>query len=163
VPDLDAFLSWTLRVAALEAVAAFLFVTLVRLTNRRHTGSERVQHRAPRLGSRLLLVPLALLLFLVLRVEPPETPSLLALLVASGACLWIQPRRADEARGSAGVQVGWRARRYEQLEEWRLTGDHLRFRLGGAWVAVGVPREAQAELRDRLESACPEQESAFRS
>jgi len=63
--------------------------------------------------------------------------------------------------GEGGVQIGWYARRFESLEEWRLTGDHLRFRLFGEWTSVPCPPAHQAELRAKLEQLVPERESPF--
>lgn len=63
--------------------------------------------------------------------------------------------------GEGGVQRGWHARRFEALEEWRLTGDHLRFRLFGEWTSVPCPPDHQAALRAKLVQLVPERESPF--
>jgi hypothetical protein len=63
--------------------------------------------------------------------------------------------------GIGGVQRGWHARRFESLEEWRLTGDHLRFRLFGEWTSVPCPAERQAEIRAKLHEVAPDRESPF--
>lgn len=63
--------------------------------------------------------------------------------------------------GVGGVQRGWHARRFEALEEWRLTGDHLRFRLFGEWTSVPCPQEHQVALRAKLTDLVPERESPF--
>jgi hypothetical protein len=59
------------------------------------------------------------------------------------------------------VQRGWHARRLEELEEWRLTGEHLRFRLFGEWTAVPLAPEHHAAMRARLVACCAERESPF--
>jgi hypothetical protein len=71
------------------------------------------------------------------------------------------PGAHDAVLGEGGVQRGWHARRFESLEEWRLTGDHLRFRLFGEWTSVPCPPERQAELREKLLRLVPERESPF--
>ena len=63
--------------------------------------------------------------------------------------------------GVGGVQRGWHARRFESLEEWRLTGDHLRFRLFGEWTSVPCPQERQSDLRATLTQLVPDRESPF--
>ena len=72
------------------------------------------------------------------------------------------PGRYDSAVGESGVFRGWYGRRYEELEEWRLTGDHLRFRLFGEWTAVEVPRERIGHVRRLLTELAPQAESPFR-
>ena len=49
----------------------------------------------------------------------------------------------------------------EELEEWRLTGDHLRFRIGPTWLAVGLPAREHAGVRELLLERRPEAESRF--
>jgi hypothetical protein len=91
----------------------------------------------------------------------PTAPALLVL-GAAAALLAPLPRAEDSVYGEAGVRCGWFARRFEDLEEWRLTGDHLRWRVGGEWLSSSVPAELQLELRERLERECPDRESRFR-
>jgi len=54
-------------------------------------------------------------------------------------------------------------RRFEDLEEWRLTGDHLRWKLFGEWQACEVPSAESESLRTKLEQLIPDRESRFRS
>ena len=68
----------------------------------------------------------------------------------------------DAVLGDCGVQRGWLSRRFEELEEWRLAGDHLRFRLQGEWTSVPCPPERQAGLRAELLRLNPQRESPFR-
>lgn len=88
-----------------------------------------------------------------------------ALLVLSSVALMlaITPGFHDNVYGERGVRYGWYARRYEQLEEWRLTGEHLRWKLFGEWVSSRVPPAEHAELRTKLERLAPERESRFAS
>jgi len=87
-------------------------------------------------------------------------PVLLALGSAM-LLVWTTPSATTAILGVGGVQRGWHARRFESLEEWRLTGDHLRFRLFGEWTSVPCPQERQAEIRAKLVQLVPERESPF--
>ena len=73
----------------------------------------------------------------------------------------MRPSFEDHEFGTTGVRRGWFARRFDELDEWRLTGEHLRWRLYGVWLATEVPTEFHAELRARLEEIAPERESRF--
>jgi len=103
------------------------------------------------------------LLLVTLSADPfPTWHSVLALYGAF-MLTWIAPGAGDQGCGEEGVFRGWIARRYEDLEEWRLTGDHLRFRLLGEWSAVEVPRDKAAQVRSILQRVVPERESVHRS
>ena len=73
----------------------------------------------------------------------------------------LRPREFDRVTGTEGVRAGWNARRYEELEEWRITGDHLRFKLFDQWTAVPLSVDAQAPIHARLLECAPERESSF--
>lgn len=73
----------------------------------------------------------------------------------------VTPSSSHAVLGEGGVQRGWHARRFESLEEWRLTGDHLRFRLYGEWTSVPCPPHHQAALRAKLTALAPDRESPF--
>jgi len=73
----------------------------------------------------------------------------------------LRPREFDRVTGTEGVRAGWNSRRYEELEEWRITGDHLRFKLFGQWTATPLAVDAQAPIQARLRECAPERESAF--
>ena len=66
-----------------------------------------------------------------------------------------------QACGAAGVQSRCFSYAYEELAEWRLTGDHLRFRVGEVWRAVALPGELHSEARRQLESLAEGRESRF--
>ena len=68
----------------------------------------------------------------------------------------------DQACGVDGVRSGVWALSYSDLEEWRLTGEHLRFCYGGVWRAVMIPVELQGPLRSRLEEVSGGSESRFK-
>jgi hypothetical protein len=94
--------------------------------------------------------------------EAPLAPGL-ALLALSAVLVALTPVRGDTAVGSRGARDGWEAARFAELEEWRLTGEHLRWRTDGEWLASSAPPERQAALREALERAAPERESRFKS
>jgi heme exporter protein D len=80
--------------------------------------------------------------------------ALLALIVA--------PAETDRVLAQKGVRIGYHVRRFAVLEEWRLTGEHLRVRLFGEWTALPVPPAHQEQLRKQLEAEAPERESRFK-
>ncbi len=85
-------------------------------------------------------------------------------IVAAGLGAWIQlarPGIGDRVCGERGVRRGWHARSWSELEEWRLTGDHLRLRLQGEWTAVDLPGALQGDVRRTLETLVPERQSRF--
>lgn len=116
-------------------------------------------------GRRLHIAWVGLLLgigaLVVLTAALPLVPTLLVL-GAAAALVALTPSPADSVYGERGVRSGWYARRFEDLEEWRLTGEHLRWRLFGEWVSSRVPPAEHAALRERLERACPQRESRFK-
>jgi len=129
--------------------------------------------RDPRIGKPYLLIqdsrrvkPALLavqtgLLIITLFADPfPRMHAALALL---GAMLltWLAPGIDDRACGEDGVYRGWYGRRYDELEEWRLTGDHLRYKLRGAWTSVEVPAGKRAHIRAILQESIPDRESSF--
>lgn len=85
----------------------------------------------------------------------------LAASLAVGLSLWLLPSEMDRVLGQTGVRIGYHVRRFAVLEEWRLSGDHLRLRLFGEWTAVRVPPDAMAGLRSDLEREAKDRESRF--
>jgi len=147
---------------ALLAVGLALCVRL-RLRARRTLGA--VIHRQPagrgeRLRGATVLVAAASVALATLHGEAVGL-ALVALALALGI-VWFVPREAEGACGSEGVWRGWVAVPLAALEEWRLVGDHLRFRVAEAWHALELPREKQAGLRAALEERAGERESPFR-
>jgi hypothetical protein len=84
-----------------------------------------------------------------------------ALLGVVFALLAATPSPERQLCGESGVARGLDGRRFEQLEEWRLAGDHLRWKLDGEWTACHAPAPLHADLRAKLVQACPERESRF--
>lgn len=130
------------------------------LENRRAVGEVLGTTRAGRGRRRAWLVALALaaLSSVAMGVSPL---AVAAIALVAGAIIVVHPDRDDSQWGTEGVARGWHARRYEELEEWRLTGDHLRWRLFGEWTATDVPGAEHDRLRGTLERAAPERESRF--
>lgn len=125
-------------------------------------GAPKVVVRAPR-RLRWLYVAAAAALAAWLLAANPGVPLVtgLVLLALGVALVLIAPGAQDSLLGSDGVQLGWHARRFADLDEWRLTGDHLRLRLFDEWVAVHAPAELHEELRAQLSAANPDRESSF--
>ncbi len=84
----------------------------------------------------------------------------IAMLALSIALIAGCPGFQDSVWGDGGVQRGWYARRLENLEAWRLIGEHLRWKLFGEWVATDVPVSEHAALRLELEKRAPGREAA---
>jgi hypothetical protein len=102
----------------------------------------------------------ALLGVLLLRGDLPQ--DLVAECLMLGVLLaWITPGSQDAVLGELGVRRGWSARRFDQIEEWRLTGEHLRFRLAGEWTSVPCPPPQQPRVRAMLVEANAAAESRF--
>lgn len=130
--------------------------------------------RDPRIGRPYLVIqdsgrlkPALLALqtgLLIITLVADPFPTLYAAFALLGAILltWLSPGADDRACGEDGVYRGWYGRRYSELEEWRLTGDHLRFRLRGEWTSVEVPALKRAHIRMILQEAIPDRESRFR-
>lgn len=158
---MDEFLRTALFVAVVEGLGALVVVFAVRARQRKKTGAARYSSCAPRHYRNVASVLVAAaLVALLLRGGELALPGGTALLAAL-ACLWLRPHAGDEVFGAEGVQRGWQARSFDELEEWRLTGDHLRFRIGPTWLAVGLPAREHAGVRELLLERRPEAESRF--
>jgi hypothetical protein len=84
-----------------------------------------------------------------------------AALVPAALFLLARPAAQDRVVGERGVQVGWDANAFLELLEWRLTGEHLRVRVGPEWTAVDLPAGVRERVRARLLALVPERESRF--
>ena len=73
----------------------------------------------------------------------------------------LSPGPEDSLLGQTGVQRGFYSRHFGELEEWRLTGDHLRYRLFGEWTSAPCPAQEQPRLRELLTRTIPERETPF--
>jgi len=90
-------------------------------------------------------------------------PYLMAsvIIVLSVASVVLAQSQGGGACGTEGVRSGGWAHTYGDLDEWRLTGDHLRFRAGEVWRAVALPADMHEEVRVRLEELAGGRESRF--
>ncbi len=148
-----------------QLVVGLLAVAILRARNQRATGrvlaSDLPLRTLRRVGSSLGLA--AVLLAVILAgPEPRVVYFTLLLLVPALGLVWLGPGFQDAILGEHGVQRGWLARRFEELEEWRLSGEHLRFRLHGEWTAVPCPPAEQPRVRAELERLNAGRESPFR-
>jgi len=84
-----------------------------------------------------------------------------ATLALAVGLLLLSPGPHRQRLGERGVQRGWDARRFDELEEWRVSGDHLRFKVDGEWTAARAPAALHAELREKLRRLRPDHESRF--
>jgi hypothetical protein len=114
----------------------------------------------PRRRVAMTALILAILAWILVQPGVWPVPVLLCLGIAQ-LLVFTTPGAHDAVLGESGVQRGWHARRFESLEEWRLTGDHLRFRLFGEWTSVPCPPEHHFRLRSKLVQLVPERESPF--
>jgi hypothetical protein len=97
-------------------------------------------------------------------VDAGDGPAALAIgvLALSAALFAFAPSVHDSVLGENGVRRGWHVRSFRELEEWRLTGEHLRWKLRGEWQACRVPPERVEALHRTLADLCPERESRFK-
>jgi hypothetical protein len=84
-----------------------------------------------------------------------------ATLALAAGLLLLSPGPHRQRLGERGVQRGWDARSFDELEEWRVSGDHLRFKVDGEWTAASAPAALHAELREKLRRLRPDHESRF--
>ena len=136
---------------------AAAFADLWRARNGRKVGAVllRVGPVRPRALWRAGIALLAACVLVLGGLPPAPAVSVLAL---SGVLSFLYPGSRVSVLGERGVQAGWYARGFSEIEEWRLIGQHLRWRLRGEWVACAAPPELHARLRELLdpgrESSC---------
>jgi len=156
------FLHKLLFVGTAEMIGALVVLVLIRAKHNLNLGPLRRVNRGSNQFQLLILPALLGLCLTLLLHEASEPVRYLPGLVAAAACLILQPRPGSSALGAAGVRTGWRSSKFEELDGWRLTGDHLRVQIDGHWGAVEVPAVEHESLRAQLEGLCPESESRFR-
>jgi len=119
-------------------------------------GARIAEDRPGRWARRILLgAPQLLALAVVLLrddlgQDSPAECLFLGLLLA-----WLVPGTRDAVLGETGVQSGWTARRFEDLEAWYMTGSHVGFRIHGEWAEAPCPPGQQARIREALVAANP--------
>lgn len=158
--DVEVWVYGALLAWLVGATALTLFATIV---GRRQTGRAILVKRH---GGRARVVLGALLVaaggVAVTTDGLPLGFALPALLLGLFIAL-VAPSSEDAVYGENGVRRGWHARRFDQLEGWRLTGEHLRFLVHGELVAVPIPDAEVAGLRARLEELVPDSQSEFQA
>lgn len=108
------------------------------------------------LGAPQLLVLLVVVLRDDLGADSPAEVLLLGILLA-----WLLPGTRDAVLGETGVQSGWSARRFEDLESWYVTGSHVVCQIRGEWTEAPCPPAQQARIREALAAANPDGETRF--
>ncbi len=149
---------------AIALAAANSFVVLWQARSRARTGPV-VHAVLRRRGARMALLAGVGLVALLVALAGESTIRIwpaLAVLALAALLLARSPSFRDSVLGDGGVQLGWHARRFEELEEWRLVGEHLRWKLFGTWVACDAPAMLHANLRAKLGQLCPERETRFK-
>jgi hypothetical protein len=93
-----------------------------------------------------------------------ELPLALSLptLALTVLLLWLSPSAATGRIGRFGVQRAWDVHGYNELQEWRLAGEHFRFRVDDRWFAVALPASKHAQLEAELELHAPDRRSPYR-
>lgn len=154
----------TLLLLPLFLLVPALIATLTAVKRAQTTLGGAIAERRPNRWTRRILLgapQAAVLAFEAMSGHLPEEPVLESLLLGI-LLVWVTPGFHDAVLGELGVQRGWFARRFEALEEWRLAGDHLRFRLDGEWTSVPCPPAEQARIREILLAVNPAGESRFK-
>jgi hypothetical protein len=135
-----------------ELVVGLLVVGAIRARNLRTLGrvlaEERPGRSLRRVGSSALLLGVFVLLLLV-RPDARVIEFAGLLLAPALGLVWLGSGFQDAVLGEAGVQRGWQALRFDELEEWRFSGERLTFRLQGEWTDVPCPAALQLRLPGR--------------
>ncbi|MFN0008108.1 MAG: hypothetical protein ACKVXR_09395 [Planctomycetota bacterium] len=154
----------TLLFLPLLLLVPALIVTLAVVKRTQTTvGGVIAEVRPDRWTRRVLLgAPLAALLALESMWGHLQQDLVLESILLGILLVWVTPGFHDAVLGELGVQRGWFARRFADLEEWRLAGDHLRFKLDGEWTSVPCPPGDQARIRETLLAVNPSGESRFK-
>lgn len=161
--NLEEQLSAALLVPGAIVWTALLVVLALRTRARATTGAARHQDLPRRASRRLALaIPLALVAGWALQAGLLPAAGTLLLVVPALCLVAATPGRLDAILGEQGVARGFEARRFEDLEEWRLTGDHLRWKLHGEWTSSPCPAAEHDAWRRLLEERCGAAESRFR-
>ncbi len=159
-PSLTPALSLGLLLAALAlvCVGGILWRSAARLGATLHIEEPRTWTRALRVAC---VCAGLLALATTWREQGDAAPLSAALLGVLSLLAFITPSGESQRVAEHGVRRGFDSKRFEELEEWRLTGEHLRWKLDGEWLACRAPTELHAALRAKLVALNPERESRF--
>ena len=125
---------------------------------------DRLGYQSGKPLGRLLvyvLLAAALIAVVVSDIDPNLQVALGMLLAAATAMTYFRPSAADRECGTDGVRHSWYVVGFGDVAEWRLTGEHLRFRLFGEWTAAPLPESEHPRVRQSLESVAADRESRF--
>ncbi len=164
MPDGMPFAPSSILAVCLAFLAAGCVATLILVAKARRTIGEPIAVERPskRVRRMLLLGAQAIVLTVVAIQGDLPLELVVPCMLLAAAIVILAPGFKDALCGETGVQRGWYARRFENLEEWRMTGEHLRFRLFGEWTSVPLPAPAQPKIREKLLQLCPTRESRFK-
>lgn len=145
-------------------VAGLLTVFFMHGKNRRTVGAvqqEERPERGLRRGAWFALALVTILSGALLGIGTMAWGFVITLLALALPIVLLSPGPEDSLLGQTGVQRGFYSRHFGELEEWRLTGDHLRYRLFGEWTSAPCPAQEQPRLRELLTRTIPERETPF--
>lgn len=146
----------------LPLLAVGFFVCVSNVARRRAKVGAPIAVARPWRAAKLALLGGYVVLLAALLFQRDLSPLPVVIVVGlSAALVALTPGFHDAICGEEGVQRGWHARRFEELEEWRLIGDHLRFRLFGEWTSVPLPAALHPRIREKLLALAAERESRF--
>ena len=153
-----------LFLVCLALLTGGLLLTVGMVVHARRTVGPPISSERPKKAARraVILAAQAIVLAIVAARGELPLPYVVPCIALAAAIVWFAPGFKDAVCGETGVQRGWYARRFENLEEWRMTGEHLRFRLFGQWTAVPLPAPEQPRIREKLLQLCPARESRFK-
>ncbi|MBM3977796.1 MAG: hypothetical protein FJ299_12505 [Planctomycetes bacterium] len=151
-----------LQFASFLLAGSLLFVVAHRWRGQRALGAV-IARKAAGVGQRWLGAGAVLVVMAIVSLQaPPELePTALTALTLALLLQVVRPSFGTRLCAEHGVQSGWFWQRYEQLEEWRLSGEHLRFKVRGEWQAVELPPVEHARLREKLSRLIGDRESRF--
>ena len=109
----------------------------------------------------LVAITAALAVALVSASELPLALSLPTLALTAALSL-VRPSAGDVVVGRFGVRRGWGVHGLNELQEWRLTGEHFRFRVHDRWFAVPLPPSKHGPFESELELRAPDRRSPYR-
>ena len=159
---MDDLILLTLIMAQVVATTGMVVAIVTRSSRARSVGAVLFERREPRALCPVLLAILCGLAIVALRMPEFPTAEAVMTLLLGAILVVVIPDPTDRACGDKGVVSGWTTVEYTAVAEWRLTGQHLRFRVAEEWTAVEVPRESRQKLRTTLENLIPERESRFK-
>ncbi|MHC4377364.1 MAG: hypothetical protein ACYS26_12250 [Planctomycetota bacterium] len=152
-----------LALAALWVLAGLFGVLRLRSARGARLGDRLGQQTGKPLGRVLILGALAAALVTVVLAdwEPALQAVVGGLLVVAALLTWLRPSSDERECGTEGVRHSWYVIGFREVAEWRLTGEHLRFRLFGEWTAAPLPENEHPRVRQNLESVAADRESRF--